>query len=603
MDDPCTPTVYFGTIPSLGTLHYVTMKDDGAEAFTAYTTDGTTTKSGIIEWRFGSEFDCTHLTLIATATDERCENDTPETLTTDIKIDHQPPEVSLFVKGEEATELCEIADTAVDPSCDATCVWVNWIVKEDCLESIEIWSNYPSVCETGGTGEYLEDEYLLLSWPGMPVNKSDDYSREAYWGSIKVCLPSNLDCEDFVATITAVQTCKPDLEDPETYTSVDDDYAMIDRKPPVIELGWQEEITACATEATLTILVTDGSFSSSGTVDATVSWVAKYKDGTILKKLEPTTLQLSVETITATGEKYLDFTGINCGTVTITVEVPDKCCSGSGGVGKETLVIEIDNVAPTVEDFYFVSESGTSTKLTGILTGDGTITVSDGGATITACATDFVWLYWDADDITGGATGCYAGVEILMEKGDGTVVPYTSAAATGTVKWEFGEVSGKTLAATITALQSNGCLESDPATLSAYVRNTGPKVITYRFDASGEASTTVQVAFNEEVQINDGTAANLYHRNNPNDAWIALATYDATGMTVKYHEPSEQGILIIDVLNYEEKYVESEPRIDAGKYYKLELEGVFVEDLCGNYPTSPKKLVLEDIGKADAPEF
>ncbi len=78
--------------------------------------------------------------------------------------------------------------------------------------------------------------------------------------------------------------CKPDLEDPETYTSVDDDYAMIDRKPPVIELGWQEEITACPQqEATLTILVTDGSFSSSGTVDATVSWVADTRTAQYLK--------------------------------------------------------------------------------------------------------------------------------------------------------------------------------------------------------------------------------------------------------------------------------------------------------------------------------
>jgi hypothetical protein len=625
MDDPCTPTVYFERSIPIGQLDYVVM-DNGEEHTIEYTSDGTTTQSGIIQWSWDEEeFDCTELTILATAVDYRCENRTEASLTTDVEIDKLLPGAFLDVSSAAAIEVSGIYGKDTVPSCDATCVWVNWVVFENCLESIEIWSNYPSVCETGGTGEYLEDEYLLFSYPGMSVNTesgwyyattSATYTNEvvedevyqpvkAYWGSIKVCLPSNLDCEDFVATITAVQTCKPDIDEPETYTSVASDSVQIDRKPPVIELGWQEEITACATEATLTILVTDGSFSSDTTVYATVSWVAKYKDGTVLREVldQTTNLELVGETNTATGEKYLDFTGINCGTVTITVEVPDKCCTGSGGVGKETLVIEIDNVAPTVNKFYFVSESGTSTELTGDLTGDGTITVSTGGATITACATDFVWLYWDATDATVDSTGCYAGVEILREQGDGTVVPYTSAAATGTVKWEFGEVSGKTLAATITALQNNKCLESDPATLSAYVRNTGPKVITYRFDASGEASTTVQVAFNEEVQINDGTAANLYHRNNPNDAWIALATYDATGMTVKYHEPSEQGILIIDVLNYEEKYVESEPRIDAGKYYKLELEGVFVEDLCGNYPTSPKKLVLEDIGKADAPEF
>ncbi|RLL88112.1 hypothetical protein Y696_12660 [Mesotoga sp. H07pep.5.4] len=642
MDDPCTPTVYFDTWIPIGQLDYVVM-ENGEEVLYPYTPDGTTTQSGIIQWSWEDcVFDCTELTIFAEAVDFRCENSTEASLTT-LKIDKLLPGAFLYVNGEEADEVDEIyGDPLSDPSCDATCVWVNWVVFENCLESIEIWSNYPSVCETGGTGEYLEDEYLLFSYPGMSVNtesgwgfdamcyenaglidmdsqitytkdEDDDQPVKAYWGSIKVCLPSNLDCEDFVATITAVQTCKPDIDDPMTYTRVVDDFALIDRKAPeILTFDWLTVPTACATEATATIEVYDGSFVGFiGTVSATITTEFVYKNGTVTQPTEtPITLYVDDETGIATNTHLIEFENVNCATLVATLTVGDVCCEGvDPNLSDERLEIDIDNVKPKVNSFYFVSESGTSTALIGPLTGDGTITVSTDGASITACATDFVYLYWDADDIyiTDGATGCYAGVEILMEQGDGTVDVFESPAATGTVKWEFGEVAGDTLLATITAQQANGCLESDPATVSAYVSNVGPQFVALRFQVPYDPPLappvlgTIWVDFNVPIDTSEATA-NIWRWDDTSTKWM-LETY-VHGDLWKWAE----GITGDDNVDLKRAQLVSTSASPTGYpivldgLYKLELYSIkSVDGACEGIYIDP--LVREGTGRSTAPEF
>ncbi len=640
MDDPCTPTVYFERSIPIGRLDYVVM-GNGEEVLYPYTPDGTTTKSGIIQWSWENcVFDCTELTIFAAAEDYRCENPTEASLTTDVEIDKLLPGAFLLVEGEEALGVGDVyydwPDSEDYPSCDATCVWVNWVVFENCLESIEIWSNYPSVCETGGTGEYLEDEYLLFSYPGMSVNTesgwyyattSATYTNtntntnddevyqpvKAYWGSIKVCLPSNLDCEDFVATITAVQTCKPDIDDPETYTSVDDDSALIDREPPEIRtFDWLTVPTACATEATFTIEVYDGSFVGiSSSVPATITTEFVYEDGTVATPTV-TKIYLTVDDGTgiATNTSLIKFENVNCATLVATLTVGDVCCEGvDPNLSVERREIRIDNVKPNVEHFYFVSESGTSTKLENtVLTGDGTITVSSDGATITACATDFVYLYWDANDVseTDHSTGCYDGVKILMEQGDGTVVPFTSPAATGTVKWEFGEVAGDTLLATITALQANGCLESDPATVSAYVSNVGPQFVALRFQVpyvpplAPPVLGTIWVDFNVQIDTSEATA-NIWRWDDLSETWM-LETY-VDGDPWKW----DKGITGDDSVDLKRAQLVNATPTDGypivlDGLYKLELYSIkSVAGACEGIYIDP--LVRTGTGRITAPEF
>ncbi|AFK05964.1 hypothetical protein Theba_0230 [Mesotoga prima MesG1.Ag.4.2] len=567
MDDPCTPTVYFDTWIPIGELDYVVM-ENGKEVLYPYTPDGTTTKSGIIQWSWENcFFDCTELTIFAEAVDFRCENSTEASLTTDVALDFLPPEAHLFLGESQAKYAWEAYENETNigsPDCDATCLWVNWIVFEDCLESIEIWSNYPSVCETGGTGEYLEDEYLLFAWPEMNAPTGSGwrwyscgdenetaatiqaaegldgdngfgyyYPAKYYWGSIKVCLPSNLDCEDFVATITAVQTCKPDIDEPETYTSVDDDNALIDRKAPeILTFDWLTVPTACATEATVTIEAYDGSFIGKSSVDAYIEGEMVYEDGEVVPFGGETVL-LTIDPVTgiATGTYWNTYDQINCATIVATLTVGDICCDGvDPNLSVQRLEIDIDNVKPNVNDFYFASEANSSDELSDV-SGDGwTMDVDETThASLTACGTDFVYLYWDADDITGDSTGCYAGVEILMEHGDGTVDVFESPAATGTVKWEFGEVAGDTLLATITAQQENGCLESDPATVSAYVSNVGPQFVALRFQVPYDPPLappvlgTIWVDFNVPIDTSEATA-NIWRWDDLSETWM-LETY------------------------------------------------------------------------------
>jgi len=652
MEDPCTPTVYFDTWIPIGQLDYVVM-ENGKEVLYPYTPDGTTTKSGIIQWSWENcVFDCTELTIFATAEDYRCENSKEASLTTDVEIDKLLPGAFLLVDGEEAFGVGDVYyDGQEYPSCDATCVWVNWVVFENCLESFEIWSNYPSVCETGGTGEYLEDEYLLLSWPGMPVNTESGWVYnthcsinnlgaeyidtgtgldselngygyrqpvKAYWGSIKVCLPSNLDCEDFVATITAVQTCKPDLEDPETYTSVDDDSAQIDRKPPeILTFDWLTVPTACATEATVTIEAYDGSFIGKTSVDAYIEGEMVYEDGKVVPLGggggDLVSLTIDGETGIATGTYWYTNTNINCATIVATLTVGDICCRGvDPNLSVKRLEIDIDNVKPKVNDFYFATGEDTGEQLTGLVSGaDWSMKVDDSdSASLTACGTDFVYLYWDADDVsvTDESTGCYDGVKILMEKGDGTVDEVESSAATGTVKWEFGEVAGDTLLATITAQQANGCLESDPVTVRAYVSNAGPKFVALRFQvphsppSSDPVLGTIWVDFNVPIDTTDATA-NIWRWDDLSETWMLETLVDGSPWSWS------GGITGDTVVDAKRAQLVNET---AGTGYPIVLDGLYklelysiksVDGICDGRYIDPNPLVRTGTGRITAPEF
>ncbi|PIJ61776.1 InlB B-repeat-containing protein [Mesotoga sp. H07.pep.5.3] len=650
MDDPCTPTVYFDTWIPIGQLDYVVM-ENGEEVLYPYTPDGTTTQSGIIQWSWEDcVFDCTELTIFAEAVDFRCENSTEASLTTDVEIDHFKPYPLIFLGDREAVNSLEAARWPwyyyyiEDPTCDASCLWVNFVVWENCLESFEIWTNYPSVCETGGTGEYLEDEYLLLSWPEMPVNideklwilptrcyggnvtapTPEDSSElldeanggyeqpiKAYWGSIKVCLPSNLDCEDFVATITAVQTCKPDIDEPETYTSVEDYSVVIDREPPeILTFDWLTVPTACATEATVTIEAYDGSFIGESSVDAYIEGEMVYEDGEVVPFGGETVL-LTIDPVTgiATGTYWNTYDQINCATIVATLTVDDVCCEdGNPNQSVKRLEIDIDNVKPNVNYFYFASEANSSEELSDVSGLGWTMDVDETThASLTACGTDFVYLYWDADDITGDATGCYDGVKILMEQGDGTVVHITSPAATGTVKWEFGEVAGDTLLATITAQQENGCLESDPKTVRAYVSNVGPQFVALRFQVPYDPPLappvlgTIWVDFNVPIDTSEATA-NIWRWDDLSETWM-LETY-VDGVDPWKWDKGITGDDNVDLKRAQLVNVDGTigyPIVLDG-LYKLELYSIkSVAGACEGIYIDP--LVRTGTGRITAPEF
>ncbi|WP_367362883.1 hypothetical protein [Mesotoga sp.] len=632
MDDPCTPTVYFERSIQIGELEYVVM-GNGKEHTIEYTSDGTTTQSGIIQWSWdGWKFDCTELTILATAEDYRCENRTEASLTTDVEIDHFKPYPLIFLGDREAVNSRQAARQPIwnrnyiyDPSCDASCLWVNFVVWENCLESFEIWTNYPSVCETGGTGEYLEDEYLLLSWPEMSVNIDEDswilrtkcgggngtaptpedsselldeangsYEQpiKAYWGSIKVCLPSNLDCEDFVATITAVQTCKPDIDDPETYTSEEDDSALIDRKAPELEFGWEDGITPtqCATEATLTVSITDGSFPCKicGEGDCQIGlleWEFRPVGGTIVTGVDLPVFEsdLTLDGDTYYGSLYVEAPqGQECGTYVATFTAYDCCCS-IGYANKKVsgpVSVYVDTKDPIINDFYFSDKDGVESQ------------------EWEACGATNTYLFWDATDT------CFTDIEI--EVSDGVLVwgNWLTTDATGVVEWRFGEVSGETLIATLTAYDQ--CNESDAVSLSAYVRNTGPVLwsgTSFRFDAQ---SDTIVLRFNEEV-ITDSATAVLYFRTNPDDDWLAMATYSGGTSGGIYSGSTGDDYVVVEVAEYDATNIVGTPEIVLGTQYKLELFDIYASDdaECQDkeFYTEPNPIVVEGQGTALSPEL
>jgi hypothetical protein len=338
-----------------------------------------------------------------------------------------------------------------------------------------------------------------------------------------------------------------------------------------------------------------------------------YEDGEVVQFTGEDIIELTIdpETGIATGTYTNSSEAINCATIVATLTVGDICCIGvDPNLSVKRLEIDIDNVKPKVNDFYFATGEDTDEQLTGEVSGaDWSMKVdSTDYASLTACGTDFVYLYWDADDITDGATGCYDGVKILMEKGDGTVDVFESSAATGTVKWEFGEVAGDTLLATITAQQANGCLKSDPATVTAYVSNAGPQFVALRFQvpydppAAPTVLGTIWVDFNVPIDTSQATA-NIWRWDDLSKTWMLETLVDGDpwrwsgGIT---------GDTVVDAKRAQLVNTDTSigyPIVLDG-LYKLELYSIkSVDGICDGRYIDPNPLVRTGTGRITAPEF
>ncbi|KUK78634.1 MAG: Uncharacterized protein XD94_1669, partial [Mesotoga prima] len=290
-------------------------------------TYATTTLMGEIEWRFGPEyeFDCTYIEARALVKDD-CGNEGKDSVTSydvGVKVDHLPPAATISVVDADEDA----------PSCDASCVYIDWEVEENCLESVEIWANYPNV--TCGTNvPAIEGEYLIFKAVGAELDEyRQDYppqggngsDRTLYGDEIKICLPM-IDCDTYVATIVAYDTCGASDTDFDVTHS-------IDRLPPVLEFGWEEVPTSCATEATLTVSITDGSFPCKvcGEGECQIGlleWEFRPVNGNVIPgsplEIFDNDLDIFPDTHTYSGSLYLEAPlNVDCGTYVATFTAYD----------------------------------------------------------------------------------------------------------------------------------------------------------------------------------------------------------------------------------------------------------------------------------------
>ena len=141
--------------------------------------------------------------------------------------------------------------------------------------------------------------------------------------------------------------------------------------------------------------------------------------------------------------------------------------------------------------------------------------------------------------------------------------------------------------------------------MSAYVRNTGPVLwsgTSFRFDAQ---SDTIVLRFNEEV-ITDSATAVLYFRTNPDDDWLAMATYSGGTDGGIYSGETGADYVVVEVGVYDAKNIVGDPEIVLGTQYKLELFDIYASDpKCPdeNFYTEPNPIVVEGQGTALSPEL
>ena len=547
-----------------------------------YATD---TLVGEIEWRFGPEpaFDCTYIEATAVAEDD-CGNKSMSKVTSEnvgVKVDHLKPDAEISVVDYNGDA----------PSCDASCVYLEWLVEENCLDSVEIWANYPSVT-CGSDVPAVEGEYLIFKAVGAELDKyrsstpagleDGSSGRLAYGETIKICLPM-IDCDTYIATLTAVDSCDGSTTDYDITHN-------IDRKAPELEFGWEDGITPtqCATEATLTVSITDGSFPCKicGEGDCQIGlleWEFRPVGGTIVTGVDLPVFEsdLTLDGDTYYGSLYVEAPqGQECGTYVATFTAYDCCCS-IGYANKKVsgpVSVYVDTKDPIINDFYFSDKDGVESQ------------------EWEACGATNTYLFWDATDT------CFTDIEI--EVSDGVLVwgNWLTTDATGVVEWRFGEVSGETLIATLTAYDQ--CNESDAVSLSAYVRNTGPVLwsgTSFRFDAQ---SDTIVLRFNEEV-ITDSATAVLYFRTNPDDEWLAMATYSGTGGGI-YSGETGDDYVVVEVAECDATNIVGDPEIVLGTQYKLELFDIYASDTeCPGkeFYTEPNPIVVEGQGTALSPEL
>lgn len=243
----------------------------------------TTTAMGEIEWEFENAVDCENLEAIAIAVDTCGNMGEAEPLISKNIIDNMEPNVFLGIWGigiDTETMFEDIVDNAAefdldefrkhpqfdkDFMCtDARCLQLLWVIEENCLGEYSLTTNYPFVpCGTEDL-EVPVDEYTYYDlveksfWVKEFVNTE---GREVIMGKINWCLP-NIDCKDFVATLTADDTrdC--------TYEVSWEASITVDNVAPILEFEWtlsnpeegEEYATSCATEATLTWSLYDNTY-------------------------------------------------------------------------------------------------------------------------------------------------------------------------------------------------------------------------------------------------------------------------------------------------------------------------------------------------------
>jgi len=248
-----------------------------------YTELATLTSGGTITWIFEDAVDCEQIVAKAKAWDTCGNEGEAEPLISKNIIDNMEPNVFLGIWGigiDTDTMFEDIVDNAaefdldefrkrpefdIDFMCtDARCLQLLWVIEENCLGEYSLTTNYPFVpCGTEDL-EVPVDEYTYYDlveksfWVKEFVNWE---GRKVLMGKINWCLP-NIDCKDFVATLTADDTrdCTEEVSWEASIT--------VDNVAPILEFEWtlpnpeegEEYATSCATEATLTWSLYDNTY-------------------------------------------------------------------------------------------------------------------------------------------------------------------------------------------------------------------------------------------------------------------------------------------------------------------------------------------------------
>ncbi|PNE19823.1 hypothetical protein V511_12460 [Mesotoga sp. Brook.08.YT.4.2.5.1] len=256
---------------------------DGSTGTHFTTRLATLTTAGTITWVFEDAVDCENIVARAWAKDTCGNRGYAEPLVSKNKIDNMEPGVFLGIWGigiDTDTMFEDIVNNAAefdldefirqsrsdnDFMCtDARCLQLVWVIEENCLDEYFLTTNYPFVpCGTEDL-EVPVDEYTYYDlvekslWVKEFVNRE---GRKELMGWINWCLP-NIDCEDFVATLTADDTsaCTDEVSWEESI--------KVDNVAPILEFEWtlpnpeegEEYATSCATEATLTWSLYDNTY-------------------------------------------------------------------------------------------------------------------------------------------------------------------------------------------------------------------------------------------------------------------------------------------------------------------------------------------------------
>jgi len=356
---------------------------DGTETstYTCWGTDlATLTTGGTITWIF-EDVDCENLVAEAAAWDT-CGNYGSDVLVSENVIDNSAPSVLLGIVGLEFDDSITAEDIIgnteefnfddfesdypfiFDICDDATCLMLFWIVEENCLGDISLTTNYPlNPCGTEAmerpVGEYTYDPYHISLWDTFTED-----GQQYTIGIIPFCLPL-IDCDTFEATFTADDTsdCTGEVSD---YAEI-----VIDNEMPELTLDWTlDEPTSCATEATLTWSITDGSFPCQG-CDISACEIGQIKvsrqcedfseSETIYITTNGTNVSYSPSvcgtatfdpvTNTFSGWIYYSDENVDCCDVEVGLLGYGCCCFEPNGLEAAELWLEtsIDNVAPELE--------------------------------------------------------------------------------------------------------------------------------------------------------------------------------------------------------------------------------------------------------------